>query len=134
MKNWNLRTLVFMRSLCMVMLPMWFWLYRSGIPGAFLWVLALGAAMWVKGKLDEEINAQMDECAQALYDKLSQHMEFMTYVLVVVLIVFLVALPKADDPGAMGPVAAQILAWGMFGIYLYRGIVFWIRDRMGSIC
>ena len=58
----------------------------------------------------------------------------MTYALAVGLIVFLAMLPKADDPSAMGLVAAQILAWGIFGIHLYRGVTFWIQDRMGLIC
>ncbi len=76
----------------------------------------------------------MDECAQAQLDKLTRHMENMTYVLSVGLIIFLAMLPKAEDPGAAGLIAAQILAWGIFGIHMYRGITFWVRDWKGLIC
>ena len=134
MKNWNLRTLVFLRSLSMVGVPLWFVIYRSSLPRAFLWLLVLCLALGIKGRLEKEIQSQMDECAQALLDKLTRNMENMTYVLAVGLIAFLAMLPKADDPAAMGLVAAQILAWGIFGIHLYRGITFWIQDRMGLIC
>ena len=88
----------------------------------------------IKSALEKGIKAQMDECAQVLLDRLTRHMENMTYVLAAGLIGFLVMLPQAEDPGAMGLVAAQILAWGIFGIHLYRGITFWIRDRVGAIC
>lgn len=134
MNNWNLRTLVLLRSLSMVVVPLWFFVYKSTIPTAFAWLVILGLALGVKDKLEKEIQTQMDECAQALLDKLTRHMENMTYALSVGLIVFLTLLPKAEDPGAAGHIAAQILAWGIFGIHLYRGISFWIRDRMGSIC
>lgn len=131
MKNWNLRTLIFLRSLSMVVVPLWFFVYKSTIPTAFLWFFVLGLALWIKGKLEKEIKAQTDECAQALLDRLTRNMENMTYVLAVGLIVFLVSLPSAENPGTMSLVAAQILAWGIFGIHLYRGITFWIRDKIG---
>lgn len=134
MENWNLRTLVFLRSLSMVGVPLWFLIYRSSLPRAFLWLIVLGLALGIKGKLEREIQAHMDECAQALLDRLTRNMENMTYVLAVGLIVFLAMLPKAEDPAAMGLVAAQILAWGIFGIHLYRGVTFWIQDRIGLIC
>ena len=88
-------------------------------------------ALWIQGKLEKEIKTQTDECAQALLDKLTRNMENITYVLAVGMIVFLVNLPSSEDPGSMGLVAAQILAWGIFGIHLYRGITFWVRDKMG---
>lgn len=134
MSNWNLRTLVLLRSLSMVVVPLWFFVYKSTIPTAFVWLVILGLALGIKGKLEKEIQAQTDECAQVLLDKLTRHMENMTYALSVGLTVFLALLPKAENPGAAGLIAAQILAWGIFGIHLYRGIIFWIRDRMGLIC
>lgn len=85
MKNRNLRTLVLLRSLPMVVVPLWFFVYKSSIPTAFVWLVILGLALGIKEKLDKEIQV-------------------------------------------------QILAWGILGIHLYRGIIFWIRDRMGSIC
>lgn len=134
MNNWNLRTLVLLRSLSMVVVPLWFYVYKSTIPTAFVWLIILGLALWIKGKLEKAIQTQMDECAQLLIDKLTRHMENMTYVLSVGLIGFLAMLPKAENPGVAGLIAAQILAWGIFGIHLYRGIIFWIWDRMGLIC
>ena len=131
MKNWNLRTLVFLRALSMVVVPLWFFIYKSTIPTAFFWIFVLGVTLWIQGKLEKEIKTQTDECAQALLDKLTRNMENITYVLAVGMIIFLVNLPSAEDPGFMGLVAAQILAWGIFGIHLYRGITFWIRDKIG---
>ena len=133
MKNWNLRTLVLMKSLCMLILPFWVLMIRIGLPSLAWWPV-YGVMLVTRDKLEKGINAQMDECAQALLDRLSNHMEKLTEVLAVGLIVFLVMLPEAEDPGAMGIVAAHILAWGIFGIHLYRGISFWIRDRMGLVC
>ena len=134
MKNWNLRTLVLMRSLCMLMLPFWILMIRVGLPMSFVWFPLYCAVILIRDKLNKGIIAQMDECAQALLDRLTRHMEDMIHLLAVGMIVFLVMLPKAEDPGAMGLVAARILAWGIFGIHLYRGISFWVRDRMGLIC
>ena len=53
MKSWNLRTLVFMRSLCMLILPLWFLIYRSGLPMAFVWYLVFGAALVIKSELEK---------------------------------------------------------------------------------
>ena len=134
MNNWNLRTLVLLRSLSMVVVPLWFFVYNSTIPTAFVWFFILFLALGTKEKLEKGIQTQMDECAQVLLDRLTRHMENMTYALTVGLIAFLTMLPKAEAPDAMGLVAAQILAWGIFGIHLYRGVTFWVRDRMGLIC
>lgn len=134
MKNWNLRTLVLLKSLCMLMLPFWIFIIRVGLPIGFVWFPLYGAVILIRDKLDKGIRVQMDECAQALLDRLTRHMEEMIHVLAVGLIIFLVMLPTAEDPGAMGLVAAQILAWGISGIHLYQGITFWIRDRMGLVC
>ena len=131
MKNWNLRTLVFLRSLSMVVVPLWFFIYKSTMPTAFFWIFVLGVALGIKGKLEKEIKPQMDECAQVLHARLTRNMENITYVLAVGMIIFLVNLPSAEDPGSMGLAAAQILAWGIFGVHLYRGITFWVRDKMG---
>ena len=131
MKNWNLRTLVFLRSLSMVAVPLWFYIYKSTIPTAFLWLFVLGLVLMMQGRLEREVKAQTDERAQALLDRLTRNMENMTYILAVGLIAFLANLPTAENPGAMGLVAARILAWGIFGIHLYRGIAFWIRDEIG---
>ena len=131
MKNWNLRTLVFLRALSMVVVPLWFFIYKSTIPTAFFWIFVLGMVLWLQGKLEKESKTQTDECALALLDRLARNMENMNYVLAVGMIFFLVHLPSAEDPGSMGLAAAQILAWGVFGIHLYRGIAFWVRDKMG---
>lgn len=134
MKNWNLRTIVLLRSLMMIMFPLWFYIYRAGLPGAFLWILLWGLVAFICQKLDNAAKVQMDECAQVLLDRLGRNVEYLTYTLAVGLIVFLTQIPKAPDPGAMALLAAQILAWGMFGVHLYRGIAFWVRDRKGSRC
>ena len=132
MKNWNLRTLVLMKSLCMLMLPLWILLIR--LPIRFVWFPLYGAMILIRDKLDKGISTQMDECAQALFDRLTRHMEELTHLLAVGLMALLAFLPLMEDPGAMGLVAARILAWGIFGIHLYRGVSFWVRDRMGLVC
>ena len=106
---------------------------RAGLP-SFVWLLVYGVILVARDRLDKGINAQMDERAQVLLDRLTRHVEKLTHLLAVGLIIFLVLLPMAEDPGAMGIVAAHILAWGIFGADLYRGIIFWIWDRMGLIC
>lgn len=134
MKKWNLRTIILLRSFAMIVLPLWFLIYRSSLPGAFIWILLLGLTMLLIHKLDDTAKSQMDECAQTLLNRLTQHVEYLTYVLIVMVIVFLTQIPKAEAPESMVILAAQILAWGLFGIHLYRGIAFWVRDRMGMIC
>ena len=133
MKNWNLRTLVRLKSLCMLILPFWVLMIRIGLPSLAWWPV-YGVMLVTRDKLEKGINTQMDECAQALLDRLTKHMEKLTEILTVGSIIFLAMLPLAENPGAMGLVAARILAWGMFGIHLYRGISFWVRDRMGLVC
>lgn len=134
MKNWNLRTIVLARSLMMVVLPLWFLIYRSRLPGAFLWLLLWGAATFASHRLDDAARAQMDECAQALLDRLGRHVEYLVYFLAVMVILLLTQTSRAPDPVAVALAAAQVLAWGLFAIHLYRGIAFWVRDRTGAGC
>ena len=49
----------------------------------------------------------MDECAQALLDRLTRHMEELTQLMAVGLIILLVLLPMAENPGATGLAAAR---------------------------
>ena len=132
MKNWNLRTIVLVRSLTMVVMPLWFLIYRSGLPGALGWILLWGAVTFAFHRLDDAAKAQMDECAQALLDKLGRHVEYLVYFLAVMVILLLTQVSRAPDPAAMTLAAAQVLAWGMFAIHLYRGIAFWVLDRKGA--
>lgn len=134
MARMNLRTLVMARSLCMVVLPLWFMIYHSTLPSAFLWLLLWGITMWIKQKLDRGIQAQTDECAQALWDRLTRHVENLTYGLAVCLILFLCQVARSPLPGDMVLLAAQLLSWGLFGIYLYRGIAFCFLDRRSTLC
>ncbi len=125
----NLRTLLLMRSLTMLILPLWFIIYRSAWPRVFLWFLVLCPVLLIAKRLDRAVERQMDECAQGIYDKLTHHAEYLTYILSIALLIFLTQLPRAENPGSLGLIAAQILAWGLFGIYLFRGIAFWVLDR-----
>ena len=134
MKTWNLRGLLLLRSLMMVVLPMWFMVFRTGGMLAWGWLLLWGAAMLVKARLEGLAREQTDESAQAMLDKIGRNTEQMSYSLIAAVIVFLTQVPKADDPGLMALRAAQVLAWGIFAINLYRGLAFWFWDRKGTAC
>ena len=131
MKNWNLRVLMLLRALCWVIAPLWFFVYRSGLPGAFVWLTLWGGVMFAKQRLERASLAQMDERAAALCDRLGRTVEALLCVLLLVLIVFLTQISKAEDPGKAALTAAQIAAWGLLAIQLYRGAAFWLLDKKG---
>ncbi len=54
MNNWNLRTLVLLRSLSMVVVPLWFFVYKSTLPTAFAWLVILGVGIGDKRKIGKE--------------------------------------------------------------------------------
>ena len=139
MKNWNLRTLVLLRSLTAVALPIWYLTFARGArmgsyPLQMVFFLLYFPMLWLMRALDNAAKPQMDEMAQTLLDKLTHHVEVMTFVLVVVVVAYLLRIVPAERAGEVPTRAAEALIWGFFAAQMYRGVAFWLWDWKGSGC